>query len=115
MPKCGECHADKPSSEFYPRSDRPGSFRSTCRACYNRATDDRRVKRLARLAGRERPTHCEVCGSDAGHGKGLSWDHDHTTGRFRGWLCHPCNLILGQCKDSPQRLRALAEYLERST
>jgi hypothetical protein len=31
----------------------------------------------------------------------------------RGVLCGPCNLALGHVKDDPERLRRMAEYLER--
>ena len=58
---------------------------------------------------------CAVCksvypGRKTGH---WSTDHDHTTGKVRGILCNGCNMALGQAKDDPQRLRALADYLER--
>lgn len=39
-------------------------------------------------------------------------DHDHTTGKIRGLLCHTCNSGLGMLKDDPKRLRALADYVE---
>lgn len=42
----------------------------------------------------------------------LVLDHDHATGAFRGWLCSNCNAGLGFYKDSPERLRAAADYLE---
>lgn len=40
----------------------------------------------------------------------LHFDHSHDNGRFRGWLCPGCNRALGIMKDSPARLRGLAEY-----
>lgn len=58
-------------------------------------------------------TECEVCGGGP-RGKGLHIDHNHATGLIRGVLCHGCNLALGNVEDNPERLRALAEYLERS-
>jgi len=39
-------------------------------------------------------------------------DHDHTTGKIRGLLCHNCNVALGLMKDSPYLLRKAAEYLD---
>lgn len=39
-------------------------------------------------------------------------DHDHTTGKIRGLLCHSCNVSIGLMKDSPSLLRQAAEYLD---
>jgi hypothetical protein len=46
--------------------------------------------------------------------RGAQVDHDHSTNVIRGVLCSPCNLALGHMKDSPDRLRAAADYLERA-
>jgi len=56
---------------------------------------------------------CAVCrtaelGKKGGHG-----DHNHDTGRFRAVLCHSCNVAIGLLKDSPERCRAAAAYLDR--
>ena len=71
-----------------------------------------RLKKLEELAGRVRPPVCEICG---GATRGIVFDHNHETGQFRGWICHPCNVILGLAKDSPEALRRLANYLEIHT
>jgi hypothetical protein len=39
-------------------------------------------------------------------------DHDHTTGKIRGWLCQSCNQGLGNFKDSINNLKTAIAYLE---
>lgn len=40
------------------------------------------------------------------------YDHDHTTGAFRGWLCGHCNSAIGMCKDNAALMRKLIAYVE---
>lgn len=58
---------------------------------------------------------CAICRADEPGGKG-GWhvDHCHNTKVIRGLLCHHCNIGVGQFKDDPARLRAAADYLERT-
>ena len=69
----------------------------------------RYTKRLEKKAGKERPETCEVCG-DNGR---ICFDHDHKTGKFRGWICHRCNAVLGFVKDNSDLLTDLAKYLKK--
>lgn len=58
-------------------------------------------------------TPCMICGRPADISDKSCIDHCHSTGRVRGALCSDCNLGLGHFKDSPQRLQAAVEYLNR--
>jgi hypothetical protein len=60
---------------------------------------------------RPMPDACEICGGDPVNASVLSLDHEHLTGTFRGWLCSPCNLGLGNFRDSSDLLVAAARYL----
>ena len=67
-------------------------------------------KRKERMAGEAMATHCEICSKKVNE---ICYDHCHQTGKFRGWLCHTCNRVLGLAGDSPELLRKLAAYLEQ--
>jgi hypothetical protein len=56
---------------------------------------------------------CAVCRDVLVFPKFSHVDHCHATGVVRGILCHHCNVALGHARDSANRLRALASYLER--
>lgn len=54
---------------------------------------------------------CEICGA-VPKTRGLNEDHDHRTGRHRGWLDHRCNKFLLPTWVTPELLRKAADYLE---
>lgn len=61
-----------------------------------------------------KPNKCEACGISAKElKKGLHLDHDHKTGKSRGWLCVRCNTALGSVKDSVETLTKLIKYLKK--
>lgn len=41
-------------------------------------------------------------------------DHDHKTGKIRGIVHTKCNRGIGLFNDSPERMRKVADYLERN-
>lgn len=67
----------------------------------------RRAAKQLVEAGRPKPGNCEICNS----GDPLVFDHCHTKGHFRGWICHRCNRVLGQYKDRVGILMNMVEYL----
>lgn len=64
---------------------------------------------LTEIAGRSRPTLCELCSSDKFR---IVFDHCHISGKFRGWICDQCNKVLGLVKDSREVLGKMIVYLE---
>lgn len=71
----------------------------------------RAKKQYARLMG-VRPTKCECCARVVTHRR-LHRDHNHTTGKFRGWLCSQCNVGLGMLGDTRRGLLRALRYLGR--
>jgi len=56
---------------------------------------------------------CHVCGMSEGEcSRRLHMDHDHETGKFRGWLCHNCNVAIGLLGDNVSRIRSVISYME---
>lgn len=108
--KCSELFAD--SNRLHLRSYSREYARQLRRKRGMKARNPDRAQReelRLRFAGRPRPKACETCGKE----KQIRFDHCHTTGSFRGWICDNCNLALGLVKDDPAVLRNLAAYIER--
>ena len=74
-----------------------------------------RLKKKMAFATRPMPEVCEICARPpSGTSRAsstLHLDHDHATGKFRGWLCQKCNMILGQIEDNVAWLESLSRYL----
>ena len=57
---------------------------------------------------------CAACGSEGPRSKkGWATDHSHLTGKVRGILCQPCNMVLGLVTESVSTLRGLIAYLDK--
>lgn len=54
-----------------------------------------------------RPERCEICYA----ARALVRDHDHESGKARGWICSQCNQGLGMFKDDPNILEMAIVYL----
>jgi hypothetical protein len=70
------------------------------------------------------PKLCELCGLPQTTRNGTSrrvhdfyLDHDHKTGRLRGWLCNRCNIAIGcfRSDDGVTLLQAAIRYVETNT
>ncbi len=64
-------------------------------------------------ASRASTMSCESCGGPPSSKHGWVADHCRTTGRFRGSLCHGCNVALGMLGESADRAERLAAYIRR--
>jgi hypothetical protein len=115
---CGICLSSLPLSMF--GTDGGANYlRYECKPCAKKQADI--VKKLKKSAPVVPTDHsCPICQrpeeqirKDSPNKKGV-WccDHDHTTNEFRGWLCHKCNLGLGNLNDNISRLKRAIKYLE---
>lgn len=56
---------------------------------------------------------CVLCSAEFASLSHAQVDHDHETGAVRELLCALCNMALGSAKDNPDRLRAMADYIDK--
>jgi len=129
MKLCGRCGQTKAIDAFHRQGDRRHSW---CKDCYNAYAKERRAggrrytkeqRRRWNMRARYGMTPadmqallsaqggvCAICGTAP---KRPCIDHDHATGRVRGILCHPCNVLLPGVERSAWRSKAQA-YLSRN-
>jgi len=118
---CCKCKTDKHRDEFYPssikfmeeskRGDISMGSATYCKACklsYEKAKRDARNLAPSKPV---LPSPCDCCGNLTAPDQ-LMLDHDHTTGKFRGWLCRGCNTGLGALGDDIKGLEQALAYLK---
>jgi len=95
--QCSICKEIKLVIEFYETSpshqNRRDSYQPYCKICQN----DKRKALELNLTVEEyqrrkelKPEQCEICDRN----KKLVLDHNHKTGKIRGWICINCNRYL---------------------
>lgn len=73
--------------------------------------DPEATRKIARKTRKlPEPTNCECCGREQPE-RALSLDHCHSTGKFRGWLCHLCNTGVGALGDNIAGVTKALAYL----
>lgn len=73
--------------------------------------------RYRQLPSRPCPDRCENCSAlfaDSKTHHGACFDHDHVTGKFRGWLCNDCNRGIGQLGDSREGILRALRYFDKA-
>ena len=86
-------------------------YATTCKTCTSRQRKD--LAHIRRIVGAAPPigTPCWACKEVPRDNKRLCCDHDHKTGRFRGWLCGKCNRSIGLMNESKENCIRIYEYL----
>ena len=141
MKLCSRCKQEKDNACFYTSKTLPMGLRSACKQCESQAernlerdrSNNRRWfiknKQKRREWSRKRKYGisrddfefifgsqercCGICGVPEPGTTSGQWDvdHDHTTNRVRGVLCHSCNMLLGGARDSVEILQNAIQYL----
>jgi len=66
---------------------------------------------------KEQNSQCKICDRtisldrSAQRNEKAVLDHCHLTGKFRGFLCHKCNVAIGHLGDSPELVKKALDYL----
>ena len=115
---CGICKNEKPIGCF--GFDGGAKYRRyECKECAKQQSKIiTAIKKTAPSIPKD--YRCPICNRDSIEAQGHSikkkqvWcaDHDHNTNQFRGWLCHKCNLGLGNFADDVSRLTSAIKYLK---
>lgn len=127
MKTCTRCLESKEDSDFYlikrPPPRKPTLYRH-CKTCHKEVSKENKAysknwelqkKYGITLEEYEeqvtlRENYCDICCEKV---KTLHVDHNHNTGKIRGYLCGSCNRGIGLLKDKSAICRSAAGYLEK--
>ena len=108
--QCVYCQEIKPLSAYPKHRGHKDRLDTRCRDCIR---EQSRLRRQILKTAPPKPEICDLCGKKPAHNKKIVIDHCHETNTFRGWLCDPCNVGLGNLGDNLAGLSKAVEYLQR--
>lgn len=111
---CRMCLETKDTKHFHLRSSSPDGKSLYCKTCEKakkvRNTYGISIEEVIEKLQNQKGL-CMICENDITD----RWcvDHNHETGKIRGLLCDPCNLMIGLAKDNVIVLDNAINYLQR--
>ena len=108
---CRHCKVEKPKSAFRLYRRATGDYRdcrsTSCKQCQKYNND--LVNKIRKTA----PPMADKCQCCSKKSEKLVLDHCYKTEKFRGWICHHCNLSIGHLGDDIEGLQMAIEYLKK--
>ena len=111
---CSHCKQTMSVENFHANHSQKNNLDHRCKECYTKykiGLDH--VKKKVYRSGVSSEKNCQCCGASHTKRK-IVLDHCKHTLKFRGWLCHPCNVAIGGLGDDIQSVRKALLYLYRS-
>jgi hypothetical protein len=115
-PLCKECHSQKSKDRYF---NKGGKEKQKVRAQrYNLKKYGLSVEQYSKMV-EDQQGLCKICRKNESHRTSTRFnlfvDHDHTTGKVRGLLCHHCNVGLGHFEDNRELLERAIRYLDENS
>ncbi len=129
---CSKCKRELSLDHFFSRKISKDGLRGNCKKCekeYNNSWysegrwRDYKLRITYGITEEElldllkaQNYKCAICEKILSYpNKNTHVDHDHTSGKVRGVLCHTCNTGLGKLGDSIESLTRALNYLKENT
>lgn len=123
MKQCNNCKQDKSLDSFYTvnKRNKPTIYHICKDCCSSQKLDmksyyrDWELKKKYGISidtykeeSEKRENKCDICSKQV---ESLHVDHNHITGKIRGYLCGSCNRALGLFQDDPEIITKATQYL----
>ena len=118
--ECEDCGLTKNIEQFYidKRANYfdkgkffPRKYKYCCAMCARKKVRSTTIMKRKNMVRPAKGTPCDWCGDWR---KNLVFEHDHKSGKFRGWLCTKCNTGLGLLGDGPEIIEKAKKYFART-
>ena len=109
---CVYCSEEKLLKDFPGHRGHKDRHDTRCRKCIS---EQNKLRYPLKKTAPPKPEVCDLCGKVPPHNKKIVLDHCHETHQFRGWICDPCNVGLGNLGDNLSGLYKAIEYLKKQS